>query len=263
MKPTQAEPIQKLVVGNLKMNILSIAERTRYSEGFRKHLKGKSFRRVGIVLCPPFIHLEHFTKNLKRKGLAVGAQNMFSEEKGAFTGEISPMMLKNLGVTHVILGHSERRRYFAEDEPLINAKITKALKLGLTPVCCIGETRAERDNGTTKDRLAAQLFGALAGISGPRLDQILIAYEPVWAVGTDVFPSSNEIMEVKILIRKLIAERYGMRYAEKLRILYGGSVNARVAGQVCVDPGMDGVLVGRESLTPADFLAIAQVIEKW
>jgi triosephosphate isomerase (TIM) len=253
--------MQKLIIGNLKMNLLSAIERDRYLQWMDKELAGKKFKNSEIVLCPPFVHLESFQK-WKNKIVKRGAQNMFAEIKGSYTGEISPMMLKNFGCEYVIIGHSERRRYFSENNHEINLKIISALKNGLKPVLCVGETKTEKEDQLMLKIITNQIKEALADVSRIKLAQIVIAYEPVWAVGTDIVPSTNEIMGAKVLIRKVLVEMFGKKYAEAARILYGGSVNVKTAKQVCLDAEMDGVLVGRESLQPREFIKIAQIIDK-
>jgi len=251
----------KIVVGNIKMNLLSREEREKYFDIFEKELSGKIFNNTEIVLCPPTIHLEAF-KYWKNKKLAIGAQNVFSEDKGSYTGEISPIMLKNFGCEYVIVGHSERRRYFSESNEEINLKTIFALKKSLIPILCVGETKIEKENHATLQIIAKQVKEGLKDISRAKAEKIVIAYEPVWAVGSDEVPTSNEIMEAKVLIRKILVELFGKKYAEKVRILYGGSVNSRTVRQVSVEPGMDGVLVGRESLNPHEFLKIVEIISK-
>ena len=251
--------MQKLIVGNLKMNLLTSQDRNKYFELFKKEIKGKKLRDTEIVLCPPFIHLESFDK-ISDKRVRLGAQNMFWEEKGSFTGEISPLMLKNFGCEYVIIGHSERRKYFCENNEEINLKVITALKTGLKPIVCVGETKIEKSTNQMLGVVTAQLKKALRGVNRAKTENMAIAYEPVWAVGTDVTPTDHEIMEAKVLIRKILVEDFGKKYAEMMPILYGGSVNSRTAQEVCVSPGMDGVLVGRESLIPHEFLKIAEII---
>lgn len=251
--------MNKLVVGNLKMNIISPADREKYFELFRKEIKGKKLKETEIVLCPPFIHLESFNKILNKR-VRLGAQNMFWEERGSFTGEMSPLMLKNFGCDYVIIGHSERRRYFCENNEEINLKVVSALKNNLKPIICVGETKIEKANHQMLGIVTAQLKKALQGVARAKSENVIIAYEPVWAVGTDVIPTAHEIMEAKVLIRKILVDVFGKKYAEKVPILYGGSVNSRTVKEVCINPGMDGVLIGRESLIPHEFIKISEII---
>ncbi len=251
--------MNKIIVANLKMNILSKTERDQYLELFQKELAGKKIKNCEIVLCPPAIHLEGFEK-AKIKKTKIGAQNMFWEEKGSYTGEISPLMLKNFGCEYVIVGHSERRRYFCERDEEINFKIISALKNRLMPIICVGESKVEKDSGQTLKIISQQVKNALEKISRTKAENIIIAYEPIWSVGTDVIPTENEIMEAKVLIRKILSGLFGVKYAEKVKIIYGGSVSSLNVDQVCLKPGLDGVLVGRESLTPHEFIKIAEII---
>ncbi len=251
--------MDKLVVGNLKMNILSPLERDRYLDLVKKELLGKKLTKTEIVLCPPCIHIESFKESFGEK-IKIGSQNIFWEMEGSFTGEISPAMVKNYGGEYVIIGHSERRKYFCENNEEINLKIGAALKANLRPIVCVGETKVEKDANRTMEVLSCQVKEALFEVSRTKIGQIAIAYEPIWAVGTDVIPTSNEIMEAKLLIRKILIETFDKKYAESVKIIYGGSVNSKTAREVCIDPEMDGVLIGRESLIPFEFIKIAQII---
>lgn len=250
-----------MIVGNLKMNLLTSNERERYLESFRGELKKKKIVGAELVLCPPVIHLETFFKKIKNKQVSFGAQNIAWEERGSFTGEISAPMVKGLGGKYVIVGHSERRKYSAETNELANVKIKLALKNGLSPIYCVGETREERESGEMAKVIVKQLREGLQEIVSTKIASVVIAYEPVWAVGSDAVPTSNEILEVKILIRKILTEMFGPTIAGKIAILYGGSVKATMVKQVCLEPEMDGVLVGRESLIPVEFLKIAEIID--
>jgi len=251
--------MQKLIVGNLKMNLLSPQDRDRYLAWMDKELKSRKLKNSEIVLCPPFVHLEAFRK-WNNKKVKLGAQNVFPEEKGSYTGEISPVMLKNLGCEYVIIGHSERRRYFSESGHEINLKLISALKNGLKPILCVGESQVEKDNYETMKVITKQVKDALANVKRAKAEQINIAYEPIWAVGSDIVPAANEIMEARLLIRKILVEMFGKKYAEMVRILYGGSVSPVFAKQTCIDPGMDGALIGRESLVPHGFIKTAEII---
>jgi len=252
--------MKKLVVGNLKMNILNPAELERYFKLFRREIIGKKMPDTEIVLCPPYLYLENFVKNLKSKKVSIGAQNTFWEKEGSFTGEISPFMIRGLGAQYVIVGHSERRRYFGENNETVNLKLKSAIKAGLHSIYCVGETIEERRIGHMSNIITKQIQEGLADISSSQMEKIVIAYEPVWSVGSDVIPTSNEIMEAKILIRKILTEKYGAKNAQSVRILYGGSVNDKTVEQTCVDPGMDGALIGRESLAPHELIKIASII---
>lgn len=243
------------------MNLLSPQERERYLTSLAKELQGKKIKNSEIILCPPFVHLEAFGK-IKNKNIKLGAQNAFSEDRGSYTGEISPTMLKNLGCEYVILGHSERRRYFSENNEDINLKIVAAIKNGMHPILCLGETKAEKESDLTLQIIEKQVQECLVGISRTKLEQIIFVYEPIWAVGSDLIPSANEIMEAKVLIRKILVEMFGQKYIKNIQILYGGSVNCKNSKEVCIAPELDGVLVGRESLVPHEFMKIVEVLDK-
>jgi len=251
----------KLVVGNLKMNLLSVVERERYLNLFRKEIEKKEFSRTEVCLCPPIIHLEVFKKELGEK-IAIGAQNIFWEREGSFTGEISVAMVKNFGAEYVILGHSERRKYFGENNKTVNLKIQSALKTGMKPIACVGETIEEKKRNQTMMVITRQLKESLFEVNRTKAENITIAYEPVWAVGSDQVPTSNDIMSAKILIRKVLIELFEKKYAEEVRIIYGGSVSTQTVKETCLDPAMDGVLIGRESLTPYEFLKITEIINR-
>ena len=251
--------MKKFVIGNLKMNLLSISEREVYLKGIDRVFAGKKNQNTEVVLCPPAIHLEAF-KKWKNKKIKRGAQNIFFEDKGSYTGEISPLQIKNLGCEYIIVGHSERRKYFGESGEFVNFKIISALNHGLRPILCIGETKEDKNAERTREVITKQIKEAMMDVSRVKAKQIVIAYEPVWSVGTDEIPSSNEVMGAKLLIRKILYELFGKKYADEIAILYGGSVNAKTVKQVCIDAGVDGVLVGRESLQPKEFQKIVEIV---
>jgi len=251
---------KKLVVGNLKMNPVSLVEFERYLDMLEKEIKGKDFEKTEIVVCPPVVFLQKLLDR-KFKNIKAGAQDVFWEYQGAFTGEYSAGMLKSVGANFVIVGHSERRKYFGENEETINLKLKAILKNGLNAILCVGESEEERKKGQTSQVLKKQLKGCMAEITPGKLDYIAIAYEPIWAVGTDNIPTSDEILEAKIIIKKNIAELFSPKSAEKIRLLYGGSVKSNCTNEVCLDPAMDGALVGRESLMPYEFVKIAKMID--
>lgn len=241
------------------MNILSLAESQYYWEKFNKEFEEKKYSDTDIILCPPFIFLCDFLEKLP-KGLYAGAQDGFYESQGAYTGAVSLAMLKNLGLKAVILGHSERRKYFSETDQLINKKVQEALKQKLMPIICIGETENERESGLAFSVIEKALRECLKEVSRAQLENIIIAYEPIWAVGTDKTPNANDILGAKVLIRKVLTEIYGVKYAQIPKIIYGGSVNKKNVKEVCLDSSMDGALLGRPSLEPKELLAIAELI---
>ncbi|MDD5489532.1 MAG: triose-phosphate isomerase [Candidatus Moranbacteria bacterium] len=251
---------KKLIVGNLKMNPLTPTEFGRYLDMLERETNGKNFEKTEIVVCPPAVYFRQFLER-KMKDVKLGAQDVYWEYQGAYTGEISAGMMKSNGAEYSIVGHSERRKYFGENEEIINVKLKAILKSGLNAILCIGESGEERKSNETASVLKKQLEKSLAGIGIGKTEYITVAYEPIWAVGTDKVPSSDEILEAKIIIKKILAELYSRKAVEKMRILYGGSVKSSCAGQVCVDPAMDGALIGRESLTPYEFIKIASLVD--
>ncbi len=236
--------MENLIAANWKMNP---SRQKEAQEIFEEVKKGaKDIEDAEVVICPPFVFLPLL------KGLTLGAQNVYSEDKGAFTGEISASMLKDLGVEYVLIGHSERRKYFNETDELINKKIKKALEAGLKVIFCVGETAQERDEGKKEEVLERQLRGGLAGIDN--IKDVNIAYEPVWAISsgdpykTKELPTTEKVKEISLFIKNLLAKIYNQETAEKIRIIYGGSANSENAQGYLKDAGMQGLLVGGASL---------------
>jgi len=212
-----------------------------------------------IVLCPPFIDLPVVAEAAKGSRVAVGAQDMHWEKEGAFTGEVSAGMLLATGCTHVVIGHSERRQYFGETDDTVNRKVEVALEAGLLPIMCIGEVIEEREAGLTEEVLRRQVERGLRGISGRKAgDKLVIAYEPVWAIGTGKTATPEMASEAHELIRNEVGKAMGKPLAEKLRILYGGSVKPENAHALLSQPEIDGALVGGASLKPDSFAAIVK-----
>jgi triosephosphate isomerase (TIM) len=239
-----------IVAGNWKMHNTiaeSIALARAIKEGFSGSANGE------VVVAPPFTALSAVGDALKGSAVRLAAQNMYSEDKGAFTGEISPVMLKDAGCACVIIGHSERRKFFSETDDGVNAKVKKALAAGLKPIVCVGETDEERVQGVTQSVVGRQVRGALAGVE--KLDDVVIAYEPVWAIGTGKVATSAQAEEVHAFVRGLIRELFGAA-AEELRILYGGSVTKDNVAELAAMEDIDGALVGGASLKPDGFLGI-------
>lgn len=208
---------------------------------------------VEVVVCPPFVCLPAVAQALEGSNIALGAQNMHFEEKGAFTGEVAPGMLKELGVKYVIIGHSERRQYFAETDETVNKKVHAAFAHDLTPIVCVGETLEEREQGVTEKVVEKQTRAALDGLSKENAQKTVIAYEPVWAIGTGKTATSQQANEVISFIRGIIADMFGKDVAEKIRIQYGGSMNAGNASELMAMPDIDGGLIGGASLKAEDF----------
>ncbi|MDD3428483.1 MAG: triose-phosphate isomerase [Oscillospiraceae bacterium] len=215
-----------------------------------------------VVICPPFTDLVKAVELTKGTNIHVGAQNVHFEKSGAFTGEISADMLKDLGVAYVITGHSERRQYFAETDVTVNKRTAAALAAGLKVIVCVGETLEQREQGVTAELVALQTKIALGGVSADDMKNIVIAYEPVWAIGTGRTATSEQAQEVCKNIRAVVAELYGNAVAEATTIQYGGSMNAGNADELLGKADVDGGLIGGASLKPADFAAIVTAASK-
>lgn len=219
--------------------------------------KMPSNEKVESVICAPAILLRDL---VKRQGneLRIGAQNMHYEEKGAFTGEISPVMLATTGVTYVIIGHSERRAYFNETDETCNKKLVSAFAHGLKPILCVGESLEQREGGKTEELLSSQLEKDLAGLSEEQVKELVIAYEPIWAIGTGKTATSDVADETCGYIRKKVAELYNEEVAEAIRIQYGGSVKVSNIKELMSKPNIDGALIGGASLVAEDFITLVE-----
>ncbi len=242
-----------IMAGNWKMNT-SIKEAVELVTGLKREVAGVTD--VDIAVCPPFTHLTSLQDVISGSNIGLGAQNMYVTEDGAFTGEISPTMLKDTGCTYVILGHSERRQYFNESDEFINTKVKKALEHGLTPIICVGESLEQREKGITGDIVTAQVKGCLAGLSDDQMLKCVIAYEPVWAIGTGKTASNEQAQEVHALIRGLLTELFSESIAQQIRIQYGGSVKPDNVAGLMQQPDIDGALVGGASLKVDSFTKI-------
>jgi triosephosphate isomerase len=244
---------KKLIAGNWKMNKTSADA---------VGLVGEIVAAVGkqtdveVVVCPPFTALESAAKKLEGSNVKLGAQNMHPEASGAFTGEISAGMLRALFATHVILGHSERRTYFGENDAFINKKTLAALKNQLKPILCVGETLAERESGATLKVVQTQLEGGLEGVSKEQAPTVVIAYEPVWAIGTGKVATTEQAQEVHAFIRGLLVKLFGDSAAQKVRILYGGSMKPANAPELLAQKDIDGGLIGGASLEARSFVEL-------
>jgi len=217
---------------------------------------------VEVVVCPPFTALASVSELLKGSRISLGAQDLFWEVQGAFTGEVSPPMLADVGCRYVIIGHSERRQHFGETDETVQRKLVAALKHALTPIVCIGETLAEREGHQTFDLLTHQLDGALRGLSPADAGRIVLAYEPVWAIGTGRNATPEQAQEAHAFIRQWLAKRFGAGMSDTLRVQYGGSVNAANAASLLQQPDVDGALVGGASLKAEVFTAIVKAAVK-
>lgn len=235
---------KKIIAGNWKMN-----KTPKEAIEFCRLMKDKAASSaVDVVFCVPFVDLYPVMEELKGSGIGVGAENMHFEDSGAYTGEVSPLMLKEMGVTYVVLGHSERRQYFGETDVMVNKKVKKALEVGMTPIMCCGETLEQREAGITIEWIRMQVKCGLLGLSTEEVAKVVIAYEPIWAIGTGKTASSLQAQEVCKAIRQVVGEVYGDAVAEEVRIQYGGSVSGKNAAELFAMDDIDGGLVGGASL---------------
>ena len=239
---------RKIVAGNWKMN-MTPSQAVALCKELKELVRSDE---VDVVYCVPAIDIVPVVEAVKGTNVSVGAENMYFEDKGAYTGEISAEMLVDAGVKYVIIGHSERREYFKEDDALLNKKVKKAIEAGLTPILCCGETLEQREMGITLDFIRTQIKSDLVGVEAKDVASMVIAYEPIWAIGTGKTATSDQAEEVCGAIRACIKEIYDADTAESVRIQYGGSVNARNAAELFAKPDIDGGLVGGASLK-ADF----------
>lgn len=242
-----------LVVGNWKMNKIKKEAVTLATE-IKKALV--SSYEIEVVLCPPFTVLRDVYETIKDSKLKLGGQDLFWEREGAFTGEVSGYLLKDCGCEFVIVGHSERRRYLKETNEMISKKIKSALKEGLIPILCVGETLEEREKGVTQQVIRTQLIEGIGGLHNEQAVKLVIAYEPVWAIGTGRTAYPYQAEEVQKFIREWIRERFSPVCAENVRILYGGSVTSANIGELIKEEDIDGVLVGGASLKSESFIEI-------
>jgi len=242
-----------IIAGNWKMH--NNKEQTlNFLDKFLSQVKDV---KVEVVICPPFTDLWTAAEKIAGSNVKLGAQNMHWEEKGAFTGEIAPAMLKEIPCDYVIIGHSERRQYFAETDETVNKKIKTALKFGITPIICVGESLEQREQGMAFEWVLGQVEKALNEIESDNIKKLVFAYEPIWAIGTGKTASGEDAQEMIAAIRKKIEELYDKETADKVRILYGGSVKPENIKELMSKPDIDGALVGGASLDPQSFLAIA------
>ena len=239
---------RKIVAGNWKMN-MTPSQAVALCDELKDLVKSDD---VDVVYCVPAVDIVPVVEAGKGTNVEVGAENMYFEAKGAYTGEISAEMLVDAGVKYVIIGHSERRDYFKEDDALLNKKVKKAFEAGLTPILCCGETLEQREMGITLDWIRMQIKSDLVGVSAQQVASMVIAYEPIWAIGTGKTATTEQAQEVCKAVRDCIAEIYDEATAEAVRIQYGGSVNAGNAAELFAQPDIDGGLVGGASLK-ADF----------
>jgi len=246
---------RSIIAGNWKMN-KTTAEAGDLAAKLVPLVSGVKDR--DVVLAPPFTALQRVAEAIKGTNIALSAQNLFWEEKGAYTGEISAEMLLDLGCKYVIIGHSERRQHFGETDETVNKKLRQALNKGLLPIVCIGETLMEREAGKVNDVIERQITGGCKGMTAAEMQKVIIAYEPVWAIGTGKTATPEQAEEVHAFIRRKIKSLYGGDVADALRIQYGGSVTPENASLLMAMPDIDGALVGGASLKPESFAALVK-----
>jgi triosephosphate isomerase (TIM) len=242
-----------LIAGNWKMN-LDRASAVKLAEGIAE--KAASLDGVELAVFPPAVYACCVRKALEKSKIGWGLQNVYFQPNGAFTGEISVAMLQDLGCKYVILGHSERRHILGETDKDVNKKVHVALAGGVSPIVCVGEKLDERDAGRTMNVINGQMTGSLANVTAEQILKVVIAYEPVWAIGTGRNATPEQAEEVHLALRKYLAERYNKEIAEVVRILYGGSVKPQNARELLAQPDIDGALVGGASLTVDQFMGI-------
>ena len=241
-----------IIAGNWKMH-KTIAEAIE----FINEIKGKvNNTDVEAAICAPFTLLKDLKEATKGTSIKIGAQNMHYEDKGAFTGEIAPAMLKELDIDYVVIGHSERRQYFNETNETVNKKVLKALEVGIDPILCIGETLEEREADKTKDVCKVQTEKALENVSAEDMKKVVIAYEPIWAIGTGKTATAEQANDVIAYVREVVKGLYGEEVSEEVRIQYGGSVKPSNVAEIMNQSDIDGALVGGASLQPADFVEL-------
>jgi len=244
-----------LIAGNWKMN-KTISEATNLVNTIKAGVH--QIAGVDVVVCPPAINLSEVNNCLDRCNIELGAQNMYPATDGAFTGEISPLMIKDTGCRYVILGHSERRTIFKEKDDFINKKVLLALEYNLIPILCIGETLDERERGVTKDVVRSQMEGSLKALTKDQMTNVVVAYEPVWAIGTGLNATPQQAEDVHKYIRQLIAQKYDGAVSESVRILYGGSMKPENCVDLLKKENIDGGLIGGAALKAESFIQLVQ-----
>jgi triosephosphate isomerase len=245
--------------GNWKMN-MNHYEAIHLVQKLSYLLTKEDFEKVDVSVHPPFTDIRSIQTVLESDKLAMmlGAQNCHTDEKGAFTGEVSPAFLGKLGVKYVICGHSERRQYFGETDEFVAAKVAAVMKFDMLPIVCVGETKDEREAGTTLERVESQVKGSLKGRTGDQIAALVIAYEPIWAIGTGLTATAQDAQDVCHHIRSVVRTEWGSEAADKVRIQYGGSVKAGNVSELMAQPDIDGALVGGASIDPDEFARIVQ-----
>ena len=250
--------MKKIVVANWKMNPTTLREARQLFNSLKIGLK--NIKKTEIIVCPPFVYLTVF--NSQRARVKLGAQNCFWEEKGAFTGEISPKMLKDFGVKYVILGHSERRKIFQETDKMIAEKISKVLKLGLKIILCVGETKEENEKNETFKVLEREIKQDFKKMPKSKIGEIIIAYEPIWAIGSGNPCSVQDALNAILFLRKIISQNFNKKTGKTIPILYGGSINSQNAEEYLKEQWISGLLIGGASLDSKEFLNILKIANK-
>ncbi|MEA3293028.1 MAG: triose-phosphate isomerase [Patescibacteria group bacterium] len=252
--------MRPLIVANWKMNPQTSIEAKRLLNSLKKAVKG--LKKTDVIICPPFIYIPILIAAVSVNRASVsskfvfGAQDCFLEKEGAFTGEISPLMLKNLKCNYVIIGHSERKKYLKEDDKMINKKLKKCLEVGISPILCIGEDKKQKDKGNAQKVIGSQIKNGLRGIKKEDINNLLIAYEPIWAIGTGKSCLPEEVKVMSLIIKRYLTRLYGSDASKKARILYGGSVVSENASKYIKDSDISGLLIGSASLDAKEFAKI-------
>ena len=242
-----------IIAGNWKMN-KTATETRQFAEELKTLLPKTKW--CDVVVCVPSVNIAAAVKAFKDMRVAIGAENVYYEKSGAFTGEVSADMLKDLGVKYVIVGHSERRQYFGETDAIVNKKVLAVLEAGMSPIICVGESLEQRETGVTAEWIALQVKSALYGVPAEKMRKCVIAYEPIWAIGTGRTATSEQAAEVCSAIRATIRSLYGARVARSVTIQYGGSMKPGNAAELLAQPDVDGGLIGGAALKPDQFVAI-------
>ncbi len=248
--------MKNLIIANWKCNPSNLKESKKLFDSYKKQMRSCS--NIDLVVCPPFPYISILKEKIRN--IFLGSQDCFYKE-GAFTGEVSCSMIKSVGVDYVIVGHSERRSIFNESNEEINKKVKDTLDKKMTPILCIGEDEKQRENNETFDILKDQIGEGLEKISKDKIKNIVLAYEPIWAIGTGKFAEPEKIQEVKIFIKKLINNKYGVKTSQSIRIIYGGSVDSNNVCSYISESKMDGVLVGGASLKKEEFLKMLKQVD--
>ncbi|MDO8430366.1 MAG: triose-phosphate isomerase [Candidatus Taylorbacteria bacterium] len=248
---------KRIIVGNWKMNPTTLDEAKRLFKSTKN--TADKLKSISVVLCPPFIYIPALLNTRTESSVSIGAQDVYFESQGSFTGEVSPAMLKDMGVSYVIVGHSERRAKGETDE-MVSKKVSALLDIGISPILCLGE-KERNENGSHLEFLKDQIKNSLYKVSKKYIAKLIIAYEPVWAIGAKEAMAPEDIYEMSIFIRKVLADMYGHDEAVSMPVLYGGSVNWRDAVDIFVKGQIDGLLVGRESVNRAGFVELLKVAD--